>query len=205
MAPLVVDIQARGRRMSPPVEVRYLPVGTEMGLRLLKAGKADLALASWLPQGPPQGFVAVALGEDDIAVIVHPQVGVRALDLDTLQRVFEGRYLSWADVGGNEIPLRLVSREAGSGTRAAFESLVMGERSVALTAIVMPSAQAVVEYVSRHEGAIGYVSARWQGEGVSVLRVENVAPGDPDYPLRRTVYAVLPENAPAWTRALLGE
>ena len=205
MAPLAAEIQARARHMSPSVDVQYTPTNTETALRLLVAGKADIALASWLPKDPPQGFVAIPLGEDDVAIMVHPRAGVEALSLEALQQVFEGRHLSWEDLGGNAVPVRIVSREAGSGTRAAFEALVMRGRDVALTAVVMPSARAVVDYVARHEGAVGYASARWESRRVRVLRLDGSLPGEKGYPLHRSLYAILPKDAPAWIERLLQE
>ncbi len=205
MAPQVDAIRARAATLSPPVEVRYTPTDTDTGVRLLAEGRADVALASWLPDGPPPGLTAIPLGQADIAVVTHPAAGVEALDMETLRRVFEGRYLSWEEVGGADVPIRLVSREAGSGTRAAFETLVMGEARVALTAVVMPSGKAVVDYVARHEGAIGYVAAPLVGQKarVTVLRVDDLHPGDADYPLRRALFALVREDAPRWVVELL--
>lgn len=93
--------------------------------------------------------------------------------------------------------LTIVSREAGSGTRAAFESLVLGDYNVALLAVVMPSSEAVLEYVARTPGAIGYVSTLWLGQpaadGVRVPPVEGRLPtasavADGSYPLVRPLY-----------------
>lgn len=205
MAPQVDAIRARAVTLSPPVDVRYTPTNTATGLRLLAEGRADVALASWLPDGPPAGFTAIPLGQDDIAVVAHPTAGVEDLDVGTLRRVFEGRYLSWEEIGGANEPIRLVSREDGSGTRAAFETLVMGDARVALTAIVMPSGEAVIEYVARHEGAVGYATAPPLGKEARVitLRVDGLLPGNATYPLRRALYAVVPEDAPAWLLKLL--
>lgn len=203
MAPFVDDLRARAQALNPPVEVRYTPTNTATGLRLLREGRADLALASWLPDGPPPGFQALAIAEDDVSIVVHPRTGISALSLEEVRRVFEGRYLSWAEVGGQDVPIRMVSREEGSGTRDAFEHLVMGEARVALTAVVLPSGRDVVGYVARHEGAVGYVSARLVGNAARIVQVDGTRPGRDDYPLRRTLYLVLPETADAWLLRLV--
>jgi len=70
----------------------------------------------------------------------------------------------------------VVSREDGSGTRVVFEELVMQGQRVTLTAVVMPSSRAVVEYVAEHPQAIGYVSMGYLTEEVKVLEIEEVAP-----------------------------
>ncbi len=203
MAPFVEDLRARAASATPPVEIRYVPTNTATGLRLLDEGQADIALASWLDGAPPAGFTARPIGQDDLAILVHPHSGISSLTLDEVRRVFEGRYLSWAEVGGADIPVRLTSREDGSGARAAFEALVMNETRVALTAVVLPSGQDVVSYVARHEGAIGYASARLVDERVLVVRIDGRLPGDKAYPLRHTVYLVLPEKPEDWMASLI--
>lgn len=200
LAPVVKQAEERAREVEPTWHLVYTPTNTTTGLRLLRQGRGDVALASWLSQRPGDGLSVYSLGMDAIAVIVHPGVGVEALDRRTLQRLFEGRYLRWARVGGNDVPIRLVSREEGSGTRMAFETLMMEGHPVALTAVVMPSAQDVVRYVARHEGAIGYVSIRLVHQGVDVLAIDGHLPTKEaiergQYPLVRETYAVFRPTA----------
>lgn len=208
LAPAVEVLRAYLAEQTPPVTLSYLPTNTATGLDLLQQGRADVALASWLPAGPPHGYQARALGQDAVVVVVHRRNRVDALDLDTLRRLFEGRFLTWDELGGDETPIRLVSREDGSGTRAAFEALVMGAAEVALTAVVMPGGPAVVEYVARHPGAVGYASAALLTDEVKPLRVDGVPPTRANtragrYPLRRTVYLVFPADPNPAVRALL--
>ena len=199
----IAGLRDRARTHRPPLEVRYVPTDSDTGLRVLERGEADIALVSWLPAGPPAGYIALPLGTDDIAIVVHPRAGVSALTLEQVRRLFQGRHLTWAELGGADVPIRLVSRERGSGTRAAFEARVMAGARVALTAVVLPSGQAVVDYVARHEGAVGYASHRLVDARVRVLRVGGLLPGEKGYPLRRDLYALLPADAPAWVRRLL--
>ncbi len=100
----------------------------------------------------------VPIGIDAVAVVVHSENPVRAFTSDQLQDIFAGRLLDWSELGGDDGEILLVSREDGSGTRAAFESRIMGDRAVSLTAVVMPTSADVVEYVSKNPRAIGYVS-----------------------------------------------
>jgi phosphate transport system substrate-binding protein len=90
-----------------------------------------------------------------------------------------------------------VSRENGSGTRYVFDTIVLSIHKVAHTAVVMPSGEAVIDYVARTPGAIGYVStiqlADYGAAGVHVLPVEGLLPttdaiSDGSYPLTRPLY-----------------
>ncbi len=187
MAPLVPRIQERVIAHIPDADVRYVPTNSAIGLRLLAAGEADIALVSDLPDTLPTGLTAIPVAEDRVVIIVYPGVQVGPLSPDDVRRIFEGRYLSWSELGGPEMPIRLVSREEGSGTRALFERVLMGEKRVALTAVVMPSAADVVHYVQRHEGAIGYVSHLVVNDRVRILAMtdESVTQS-----LHRTLYVV---------------
>lgn len=158
--------------------------------RALLAGEADLALLSWMDESSIKGMWAQPFARDGIAVIVHPDMPFAETGLAHLQEIYRGRVQEW---GG--VVLTVVSREEGSGDRAVFESRVLGARDVTHTAVVMPSGEAVVEYVARTPGAIGYVSSLLLAESdvVRVLPVEGVAPSastisDGSYPLSRSLY-----------------
>ena len=85
-------------------------------------------------------------------------------------------------LGGRDGEILLVSREEGSGARINFERRVMNEVAVSLTAVVMPTGEDVVDYVSRHPEAIGYVSMAYAPDPedaaapVRVLSIEGVLP-----------------------------
>ncbi len=95
--------------------------------------------------------------------------------------------------------MQVVSREAGSGTRNAFESLVMEDRAVTPLAQVAPSSESVIEYVASHPEAIGYLSMGWVSSGVKVLSIEGELPTSRSaelgsYPLSRDLWLVTGES-----------
>jgi phosphate transport system substrate-binding protein len=159
----------------------------------LRAGEADLALLSWLQQDAGEGLLwSQAFTRDGVAVVVHAATPFAETGLAHLQAIFRGQVQEW---GG--MVLTPVSREDGSGTRAVFEGAVLGGRDVTFTAVVMPSSEAVIEYVARTPGAIGYVSSLRLGElladGVRVPLVEGALPtpggiSDGSYPISRPLY-----------------
>jgi phosphate transport system substrate-binding protein len=124
-------------------------------------------------------------------VITHPTAPFGEISVPVLREVFRGRVQEW---GG--LVLVVVSREEGSGTRTAFENLVLGDDEAASTAVVVASSGAVVEYVSETPASIGYVSTltlvQGGSEGVRVLPVDGVSPvpkaiADGEYVLSRTL------------------
>ncbi|MFN2243986.1 MAG: phosphate ABC transporter substrate-binding protein [Anaerolineae bacterium] len=197
MYQLASDLAAAYTEQSPLTDIEVLGQGTQFGLNELADGRADLALASWLPVDLDERWQATAIARDGIAIIVHQTNDVAGLGLLQLQDLFSGSVHEWAGVGGASAQgeVQVVSREAGSGTRDAFEALVMGERRVTPLAVVVPSSGAVVEYVATHPNAIGYVSMGMILPTVKVLSIEGEMPTPQtaqqgSYPLTRQLWLV---------------
>lgn len=143
-------------------EPQRIPDGTAVGATNpnppASAETAGPPVATAAPTARPMPLTRAPIGVDAIAVIVHAGNPATAFTAVQLRDIFSGRILDWAEVGGEEGEILLVSREDGSGTRRAFESRIMGDRDVNLTAVVMPTSADVIEYVAKNPQAIGYVS-----------------------------------------------
>jgi phosphate transport system substrate-binding protein len=177
----------------PWASVQVQVFNSSVAERTLRAGEADLALLSWVQETIyEEPLWHLVFAHDGIAVIAHPATPFDETGLAHLQDIFRGRIQEW---GGTV--LVAVSREDGSGTRSAFDGTVLGIHKVSHTAVVMPSSEAVVEYVARTPGAIGYVSTLRVTESnaasVRALPVEGVSPtstaiSDGSYPLSRSLH-----------------
>jgi phosphate transport system substrate-binding protein len=203
LAPLITEVAGAFSRRAQGVTVEVTGLGTQFGLEALRAGQADIALASYLLPGVDPAWRTTAVARDGIAIIVHPSNPIEGLGLLQLQDLFGGRTYEWAAVGGpaSQGEVQPVSREAGSGTRAAFESLVMIDRDVTPMAVLVPSPSAVVAYVAEHPGAIGYVSMAEVTAAVKVLKVEGALPtpesaGRGSYPLTHELWLVTAGSPP---------
>jgi len=193
--PLAEELAAAYGEARPWVVVHVETFNSSVAERTLRTGGLDLALLSWLPGSADEDALwSQPFARDGIAIIVHPGVPLTDIGLGYLQEIFRGRIQEWEGV-----VLTVVSREEGSGTRAAFENVILGGYGVAPTGVVMPSSEAVIEYVARTPGGVGYVSTLWLSQpiasGVRVLSVEGVLPGldalsNNEYPLARSLYLV---------------
>jgi phosphate transport system substrate-binding protein len=174
-------------------------VNAERTLQALAAGHSDIASVSWLPEGvAAEGALWYRpFARDSIVIITHSTNPIGGLTLPQLRDLFQGQILSWAELGGLDLDIVPVSRENGAGTRLSFELLVMGKQSVSTTSVVMPSSEAVVQFVASTPGAIGYVSSTWLSPAVNILSLEGVLPSsvsvqDGRYLLARPFYLVAP-------------
>jgi phosphate transport system substrate-binding protein len=199
MGPLLAELAAAYNARQPNITFDIQGGGSQLGQRQVEAGQIDLGLVSWPPPRPAEVMQQAIIAHDGVAIIVHPQDPPAGLSLAELRDIFSGRLLEWAAVGGSAGEIQVVSREDGSGTRAAFETLVMEERAVTPVAIVLPNSRAVVDYVAQHPHTIAYVSLALVDERVRAIPVEGVMPG-PDtlaagsYPLIRDLAVVFPRR-----------
>lgn len=217
MASLVAELAEAYEEESPLVTVEVDDPGSTFGLQALRAGETDVALVSWLPPGGGEaggawqlapGWRATAIARDGLAVVVHPDNPLEGLGLLQLQDLFSGHTFQWTSAGEGLAGLgevQPVSREAGSGARAAFEALVMGDRGVTPQAVLLLSPGAVVEYVAATPNAIGYVSMGQVTPEVKVLEVEGLLPtpettAQGAYPLSRELWLVAAEPYSAAVR-----
>lgn len=151
--------------------------GTHLGLEALRDGVADIALVSRdLTPDEQTGLEATPIAYDAIAILVNAQNRVGSLTVEQVGDVFSGKILLWSEVGGEEADIRVLSREDGSGTRDAFEEMVMAGERVTSMAIVIPSSEAVGGYVAEDPHAIAYASAVALPLGVRPLRIDGVRP-----------------------------
>ncbi|HEY66229.1 MAG TPA: phosphate ABC transporter substrate-binding protein [Caldilineae bacterium] len=201
MAPLLRELAEALQEQHAGVNVLVEGGDTTFGLSLLADGDIDMAAASWLPKEIIQdSWETIPIAWDGIAIVVHPDNPLEGLTMLQLRRVFAGWAFHWEDVGApgggeEDQPIQVLSREEGSGTRAAFEERVMGSERVTLTALMMPSSQAVIDYIAVHPQAIGYVSMGWVDDRVKVLRIEGLQPtpetvADGRYHLARPLYLI---------------
>ncbi|MGD9047324.1 MAG: phosphate ABC transporter substrate-binding protein [Anaerolineae bacterium] len=203
MAPLVLELAQAYGEQYPLVSLDVHGPGTQYGLDALRAGEVDLALASWLPADLAPDWRSTAIARDGISVIVHPDNPIDGLGLLQLQDLFGGRVYEWQALGGapgGEL-VQAVSREEGSGTRSAFEALVLQDLALTPLAIVAPSSQAMVDYVASHPESIGYVSMGHTTPDVKVLKIEGGLPtsqavGEGSYALTRELWLVVAESPP---------
>ena len=199
MRRVLVDMAAAYNRQHPDVLFVIRGGGSTVGEELVRGREVDLGASTLFPpeqqaggsaSPPPPAddpLVRVPIGLDGLAVVVHPSNSIDGLSLVQLRDIFAGRLLDWHALGSDNGEIQLVSREDGSGSRILFETRVMGDERVALTAVVMPSSQDVVDYVAKNPQAIGYVSraevAEWIAEDdaapVSAAAAANNAAGLP--------------------------
>lgn len=162
---------------NPDVKVAAEFSGSGAGIEAALSGTADIGNASrnLKDEEKAAGAVENIVAIDGIAVCVDPANTVEGLSKQQLTDIYNGTITNWSEVGGADAPIIVVGREAGSGTRGAFEELLELTDACAY-ANELDSTGAVMAKVAATPGAIGYVSLDALDGSVKALPLEGVEP-----------------------------
>jgi phosphate transport system substrate-binding protein len=150
--------------------------GSSAGIQAAREGAADIGMSSRELKPEEEDLLKVIVAWDGLAVIVHPANPVEGLSLEQVQNVFAGNITNWAVVGGSNHPITVVTREEGSGTRGAFQEMVMKTDRITRGAIVQDSNGTVREIVANDPQSVGYISLGLVNDRVKAVRIDGVEP-----------------------------
>lgn len=156
------------------VTVTYDPTGSGAGISGASDGSLDIGLSSRGLHDDETDVEAITVCLDGIAIVTNTANPVTDLSLDQLAAIFSGEITDWSEVGGNAGQIVVIGREAGSGTRDGFESIV-GVEDVCVYAQELTATGAVTAAVASNENAIGYASLSAVDESVNSVAVDGVA------------------------------
>lgn len=151
--------------------------GSSAGIQAARSGAADIGISSRELKAEEKDLLEVVVAWDGLAIIVHPKNPIEGLTLVQVQNVFEGNIRNWSQLGGSDHEITVVTREEGSGTRGAFQEMVMGNARIAKRAIVQDSNGTVREIVAHDPHSIGYISLGLVNDQVRAVRLDGVQPG----------------------------
>ena len=159
--------------IEPDVTVSYDPTGSGAGITGATDKTLDIGLSSRALKADETGVTGTTVALDGIAIIVNKSSKVEDLTVDQLKQMFTGELTNWSEVGGDDGEIVLVGREAGSGTRDGFESIVDVKDSCKY-AQELTATGAVISAVEANPLAIGYASLSAVGDTVKAVTVGGV-------------------------------
>jgi phosphate transport system substrate-binding protein len=212
----------RFMKTHPEAKIQVTGGGSGTGLAALINGTTDIAMSSrpikdaerqQARQRHPTGPVELAVALDGITFYVHESNPVETLTLEQLKAIYLGDLTRWKDVGGNDAPIVVYSRENSSGTYVFVKDEVLGGEDFTPRALTLPGTAAVVNAISQERNGIGYGGSAY-ARGIKELKVKKDARGEAvaptaqniqngTYPLSRRLYFYLPREASGTTKAFL--
>ncbi|MGC9517514.1 MAG: phosphate ABC transporter substrate-binding protein [Methanomicrobiales archaeon] len=161
------------------VKINVQGGGSSVGVKSAADGTADIGTSSreLKDDEKNQDLKTYQIGRDGIVVAVNKENPVSDLTSDQIKDIFSGKITNWKELGGPDATINVIAREEGSGTRDAFEELVMGkDTKVKSDAIIQSSTEAVKQSVAQDPNAIGYISLAHMSDDVKALKVDGVEP-----------------------------
>jgi phosphate transport system substrate-binding protein len=194
----------------PDVKIQVTGGGSGTGFAALQNNTTDLANASRKIKAKEIEACVKAFNKrpteykvclDGLSVYVNADNAIKELSLEQLEGIFSGAIKNWKDLGGNDAPITVYSRENSSGTYEFFKEHVLKGKDFAAAAQTMPGTAAVLQAVGKDKNGIGYGGAAY-GAGAKHLAIkkdssspaiepteENVIKGT--YPIWRYLYIYL--------------
>ena len=163
------------REAHPGVTVTAEFTGSSAGVQAVLSGRADIGLSSrpLTTAEEASGAAAYVIAMDGIAVITDRDNPVTALTTKQLADIYTGQIRDWQELGGRKQPIVVAGREAGSGTRSAFEEL-LGIEDRCYYANELDSEGAMLARIASTPGAVGYVSFDVLNDTVHALSLDGV-------------------------------
>lgn len=160
------------------VEITVAGGGSSVGVSSAAAGTVDIGMASReLKQSEKTlGLVEHVIGRDAIVIVCSASFAGNVTGLTTNQTrdIFSGNITNWAEVGGGNVAIQVYAREEGSGTRAAFEEIVMKGANITGDALLFPSNGALRTAVAGDPTGVGFLSMGYLDSSISAFDIDGV-------------------------------
>jgi phosphate transport system substrate-binding protein len=146
--------------------------GSSAGVQACKSGACQIGMSSRELKKDEKDLFEIVVARDGLAIIVHPSNPVRGAKLAEIKQIFAGDLRNWSLLGGADRAITVVTREEGSGTRGAFQELVMGKTRIFKGAITEDSNGTVREIIAHDPYSIGFISLGLVNRQVRALELD---------------------------------
>ena len=174
MEKVIGALQEAFMEQNDGVDVTYDPTGSGAGITGAQEGSLDIGLSSRALKDGETGVSATVIALDGIGIIVNNANTVEDLTTDQIAAIATGEVTNWKEVGGPDAEIVMIGREAGSGTRDGFESILKVSDQCKY-AQELTATGAVIAAVQANENAIGYASLAALDDSVKALKVNGIA------------------------------
>lgn len=187
--PLAEELAEAYMQDNPDTKIEVQGGGSSVGVTSAGEGTVDIGMASrTIKDSEKETFPDIqvfTIAYDGIAIVTNSDVEIASLNKEQVRKIFSGEITNWSDLGGPDATIIVVSREEGSGTRAAFEELVMeykdeaGETQTAPIfekALLQQSNGQVRTTVSTTPDSVGYLSFGFLDDSTRAVPIDDVQP-----------------------------
>ncbi|MGF1736273.1 phosphate ABC transporter substrate-binding protein [Photobacterium satsumensis] len=182
----IMEVLGETYAQSNSVTIEVQGPGSSAGVRAAQDGSSDLGMSSrdLKDSEKADNIQEVVIARDGIAVVVHTDNSVDDLSIEEVSKIYKGEITNWNQVGGEDKPIVVATRDTASGTRGAFEDIMdlkMKVNGISVSAISQRAQVAsgngqLKTIVANNPFAIGYISLGSVDESVKALSIDNHQP-----------------------------
>lgn len=175
----LMDVEAEAyKKENAGVNIEIQQIGSSAGIKNVISGVSEIGMASRELKDEEKAEVSeTVIAYDGIGLVVHPSNSVTNLSMEDIKGIYTGKIKNWKEVGGEDAPIVVVSRDESSGTRDAFQELVgFTSEELETSATIADGNGSVKTTVATNENAIGYISFEQIDDQVKALKVDEVEP-----------------------------
>jgi phosphate transport system substrate-binding protein len=162
----------------PGIVINIQGGGSSAGIQACRSGTCRIGMSSRELNNSEKDLKETIVARDGLAVVVHPSNPLAGLKLDEVRAIFSGVVRNWKVFGGPDGEITVVTREEGSGTRGAFQEMVMKKDRIFKGAITEDSNGTVREIVAQDPNAVGFISLGLVNKSVKAVALDGVMPSD---------------------------
>lgn len=210
--PVMKDAAENIMAKNPKIRITIAGGGSGVGVQkvgegLVQIGNTGRAVTE--KEIEKYGLKSFPFAIDGVAVAVNPKNHVAGLTSDQVKDIFSGKIANWKEVGGNDAPIHLFTRDEASGTREVFWEKLLKKGPIQTSANVVPSNGAMKVALSRDPLAIGYLSIGHVDDTVKALKLDGVAPSQENatsgtYKVTRKLYMNTKGDPSPLAKAFIG-
>lgn len=180
--PIVQGAVEAYMKINKGVQISLSGGGSGEGIKALIDGSTEIATSSReikkeeidLAKSKGVTPVATVIAHDALTPVVSPKNRVKDLSIDQLSQIYQGKITNWKEVGGDDMPIVVISRDSSSGTFESWAEFVMKKAKVTPRAQMLASNGAIYTAVSKNKNAIGYLGLGYVNKGVKALTVNGI-------------------------------
>ncbi len=179
-------------KANPQVSIAVSGPGSGVGIAALIDGTTDICQASRaitpkeIDQAKAKGVnpYEIQVATDALSVVVNPTNPLTELTFAQLSAIYTNQITNWKELGGNDAPIVVFSRDSNSGTFAYFLEEVVQMAGMATAdktlqyggkVLMLPSTEEGISQVASNPNAIFYSGLGYLNNTVKALGIKKTA------------------------------
>ncbi|UQS83313.1 phosphate ABC transporter substrate-binding protein PstS family protein [Bombilactobacillus thymidiniphilus] len=178
LQPLVEAAGEKYNHVNPASFINVQGGGSGTGLSQIQQGAVAIGNSDVFAE-QKKGIKTSKLVDHRVCVVpvvpvLNKDIKVKNLSLQQLQNIFVGKITNWRQVGGPDLPIAIINRAQGSGTRMIFEQQVL-QGHTGIKSPEQDSSGMVRQIVKNTPGAISYVALPYLTDDLAALKINGHA------------------------------